>query len=158
MYDKVATRRMNKSLCTMWIYKLGQAKNKLEDKKLLEGPKKVEQQDTTPSSQGITNRFHGANLPDKVDDPKEDEKKSASEIQPPLNKVENYRWVPIVQYAWDQPPFRVKLTIKENMKGVGLIDKSNITCEFTDHSIDLKVRNLNGKHYRLNITRTHQPI
>jgi len=44
------------------------------------------------------------------------------------------------------------------MKGVGLIDKSNITCEFTDHSIDLKVRNLDGKHYRLNITRTHQPI
>ena len=156
MYDKVSTRRMNKSLCTMWIYKLGQEKQKLEDKKLLEQPKKVSLQPDATPAEGVTNRFHGANLPEG--DPQEDENKPSSNIQPPLNKVENYKWVPIVQYAWDQPPFRVKLTIKENMKGVGLIDKSNITCEFTDHSIDLKVRNLDGKHYRLNITRTHQPI
>ena len=97
MYDKVATRRMNKSLCTMWIYKLGQAKNKLEDRKLLEAPLKVEQKDTTPSStQGVTNKFHGANLPETDDDPKADEGKPSSTIVPPPNKVENYRWIPIV--------------------------------------------------------------
>ena len=39
IYDKVSTRRMNKSLCTMWIYKLGKEKQKLEDRKLVEQQK-----------------------------------------------------------------------------------------------------------------------
>ena len=63
----------------------------------MEGPKKVSmQEDTAPVVMdygGPTNRFHGANLPEVDEEGKE---KPSSEIQPPLNKVENYKWVPIV--------------------------------------------------------------
>ena len=61
----------------------------------MEGPKMVSmQEDTTPVVESVpTNRFHGANLPEVDEEGKE---KPSSEIQPPLNKVENYKWVPIV--------------------------------------------------------------
>ena len=44
------------------------------------------------------------------------------------------------------------------MQGVGKLHKENITCVFGNTSMDLKVRNLNGKNYRLNLLTLHQPI
>lgn len=49
------------------------------------------QEDTSPVVESVpTNRFHGANLPE------DDEEGKEKVVQAPLNKVENYKWVPIV--------------------------------------------------------------
>ena len=68
---------------------------------------------------------------------------------------EGTTWIPITTYVWDQPPFEVKLTIQKDMHGVGKLEKENITCIFGNTSLDLKVRNLDGKNYRLNLLTLH---
>ena len=37
------------------------------------------------------------------------------------------------------------------MDGIGSHDKEAIQCEFESNSVDLKVRNFNGKHLRLKL-------
>jgi CRISPR/Cas system CMR-associated protein Cmr5 small subunit len=68
-----------------------------------------------------------------------------------LNKIDEMKYESIVKFGWDQAKDKVKIYITSGLDGVGKIPKDNITCEFEDNSIDLKVQVLNDKNYRLRI-------
>lgn len=62
------------------------------------------------------------------------------------------QYIPISSFAWDQGSFSSpSITVYVDLDGVGsVIDKeNNIKCHFTKDSLDLTVKNHNGKNYRL---------
>ena len=61
-------------------------------------------------------------------------------------------FTPINGYGWDQKDQLVKVYLTKDLDGIGKHDKEAVQCEFEADSCDLKIRNFNGKHYRLRLT------
>jgi calcyclin binding protein len=60
------------------------------------------------------------------------------------------QYVPIDKFAFDAGGYNSAfVTLYIDLPGVGSIDRGNITCNFTEGSFDLVVKDLNGKSYRL---------
>ena len=60
------------------------------------------------------------------------------------------RYVPISSFAFDAGGYNGKfVTLYVSLVGVGSLDRSNITCEFTKDSFDLIVKDYQGKTLRL---------
>lgn len=60
----------------------------------------------------------------------------------------NFKWTPINSFSFDQDNNYVKIYVSDGMKGVGNLEKDNISCTFEENSFDLRVTNLEGKNYR----------
>ena len=61
-------------------------------------------------------------------------------------------WTTIQNLACDFGGYsgaKVTVYIDEGLEGVGAIPRSNVTCDFTSDSFDLKVIGLNGRNYRV---------
>ena len=67
---------------------------------------------------------------------------------PVISKTVAY--VPIDKFAFDAGGYNSAfLTLYIDLPGVGAIPKENVTCNFTEKTFDLIVKDLNGKSYRL---------
>uniref|UniRef100_A0A1I8IF87 Calcyclin-binding protein n=1 Tax=Macrostomum lignano TaxID=282301 RepID=A0A1I8IF87_9PLAT len=64
----------------------------------------------------------------------------------------------IKTYAWDDSDKFCKLYVSEGLSGVGSLDKDAVTAEFTENSVLLRVRGLNGRDRELRIPRLYDRI
>jgi calcyclin binding protein len=68
---------------------------------------------------------------------------------PPV-PISSAKYIPITTFAFDSGKYdSPTVTIYVSLDGVKEIPKENISCEFTKQSLDLIVRDLKGKSYRL---------
>jgi len=74
---------------------------------------------------------------------------------------EKLYWNSIDTYSWDQTDEFVKVYCgKKYLRGVGLLNKENIQCDFEEEGFILSVRDLNGKNYKLtmkNLSKDYVP-
>ena len=69
--------------------------------------------------------------------------------QPPA-PLSTAKYIPITTFAFDSGKYNSPtITIYVTLEGVKEIPRENITCDFTKTSLDLVVRDLKGKSYRL---------
>ena len=69
--------------------------------------------------------------------------------RPPL-PLPSAKYIPITTFAFDSGKYNSPtITIYVALDGVKAIPRENITCDFTKTSLDLIVRDLHGKSYRL---------
>ena len=66
-----------------------------------------------------------------------------------INMIDTMVFETIQKFGWDDEGKKVKIYITSGIDGVGSIPADNISCEFEDQSLDLKIQDLNGKNYRL---------
>jgi calcyclin binding protein len=72
-------------------------------------------------------------------------------------------WVPIETLSWDQDPYPsrfISIYLTSGLDGVGKLPKAQVSCQFGAQSVDLQIRDLHGKNYRLlkdNLEHTIQP-
>ncbi|PAA84642.1 hypothetical protein BOX15_Mlig012469g1, partial [Macrostomum lignano] len=64
----------------------------------------------------------------------------------------------IKTYAWDDSDKFCKLYVSEGLSGVGSLGKDAVTAEFTENSVLLRVRGLNGRDRELRIPRLYDRI
>ncbi|ETV81681.1 hypothetical protein H257_05294 [Aphanomyces astaci] len=65
---------------------------------------------------------------------------------------DNIVYTEISTFAWDDEGYgkpKVTVYITSGIDGVGSLPSDHITCDFTTRSFDLKIKDLNGKNYRL---------
>ena len=74
--------------------------------------------------------------------------KAAMEAVPPTapSTLNKETYVTITDFAWDQGNSTISVYVE--LDDVGTV-KDRVSCEFTRDTFDLKVKDLNGKHYRL---------
>ncbi len=60
-------------------------------------------------------------------------------------------FIPITKYAWDQKDGLVKIYLTTGLDKIGSHDKNNMQIDFEYNSVDLKIRDFNGKHWRFRI-------
>ncbi|PHJ24906.1 calcyclin-binding protein [Cystoisospora suis] len=65
-------------------------------------------------------------------------------------------FLPITSFAWDQTDTAVKVYVK--LQNVQKVPKENISATFTTQSLDLEVKELEGKNYKLSFRRLSHPI
>uniref|UniRef100_A0A1L8DLP9 Calcyclin-binding protein n=1 Tax=Nyssomyia neivai TaxID=330878 RepID=A0A1L8DLP9_9DIPT len=64
--------------------------------------------------------------------------------------------VELTNYAFDQSDAFVKLFV--TLDGVQVVPEEGVTCEFTENSLNLLVKDLNGKDYNLIVKNLLEPI
>ncbi|KAF0689551.1 Aste57867_19008 [Aphanomyces stellatus] len=65
---------------------------------------------------------------------------------------DNNVYTEISTFAWDDEGYgkpKVTVYITSGIDGVGALPSDQVTCDFTTRSFDLKIKQLNGKNYRL---------
>ena len=62
--------------------------------------------------------------------------------------VPGVKYISPPSFGWDQKGDWVNVMVM-GLNGVGALDKSEVSCDFTKDSFDLRVHNLNGKNYRV---------
>ena len=67
-------------------------------------------------------------------------------------------FIPITKYAWDQKDGLVKIYLTTGLDKIGSHDKNNMQIDFDYNSVDLKIRDFNGKHWRFRIEPLHKDI
>ena len=65
--------------------------------------------------------------------------KKIDPVQHAINKIDTMVFETISKFGWDDEGKKVKIYITSGIDGVGNIPKENITCEFEDQSLDLKI-------------------
>ena len=73
-------------------------------------------------------------------------------------KKTELKYESITKFGWDQANGKVKVYITSGLDGVGKTPKENISCDFEETSLDLKIQNLNGKNFRLKIAELHNSV
>ncbi|KAK2584650.1 hypothetical protein KPH14_006997 [Odynerus spinipes] len=87
-----------------------------------------------------------------------DEKKEAclKSVNPSPNSTHRCYEVKLNSYGWDQTNNAVKLYVQ--LKDVHTLPSEAITCDFTEKSMDLRIRGLNNKNYHLPINNLCEDI
>ena len=75
-----------------------------------------------------------------------------------INMIDTMVFETIQKFGWDDEGKKVKIYITSGIDGVGSIPADNISCEFEDQSLDLKIQDLNGKNYRLRFPQLQHEI
>jgi calcyclin binding protein len=77
-------------------------------------------------------------------------KQSAQPIKPtrPPAAIPGAKYVVPPSFGWDQKGDWVTISIRD-LPGVGSLDKSKVSCDFTSDSFDLCIHDLDGKNYRV---------
>lgn len=78
-----------------------------------------------------------------------------SSVEGPSMNTTRYE-VKLNNYAWDQTDKLVKFYV--TLKNVHTIPSENVSCQFTPKSLEMHVKDLNGKDYILRITNLLNPI
>lgn len=82
--------------------------------------------------------------------PLKSEVKAPQQRTAPPAPLSNAKYIPITTFAFDNGGYNSPtITIYVTLDGVKGIPRENITCDFTKTKVDLVVRDLNGKSYRL---------
>jgi calcyclin binding protein len=76
-------------------------------------------------------------------------KEQSKELNQSAPKLSGFTKV-IETYGWDQSDKFIKVYIT-SLNDISKIDPNNVTCDFTDKSFDLIIRNLNSINYTLSI-------
>ena len=81
-------------------------------------------------------------------------KPAAAPVRAAPAAVSSERFTEIATFGWDQGAYdsdTVSVYVTNGMKGVGVGEgaKDRVTCDFTASSFDLRIRDFNGKNYRL---------
>ena len=84
--------------------------------------------------------------------------KKIDPVQNAINKIDTMVFETIAKFGWDDEGKKVKIYITSGIDGVGSIPKDNITCEFEDQSLDLKIQDLKGKNFRLRFPKLQHEI
>jgi len=74
-------------------------------------------------------------------------KATSSPGRPPA-VIPGVKYISPPSFGWDQKGDWVNVMVM-GLNGVGALDKSEVSCDFTKDSFDLRVHNLNGKNYRV---------
>jgi len=70
-------------------------------------------------------------------------------VPTPTISAEKVIYIPIINFAWDQEGYdSATISVYVDLENVGSV-KTNVSCNFTSTTFDLKIMNLNGKNYRL---------
>ncbi|OQS07358.1 hypothetical protein THRCLA_00622 [Thraustotheca clavata] len=70
----------------------------------------------------------------------------------PVPPVDEDVYTEVSTFGWEDEGYgkhKVNVYITSGIDGVGTLPPSNVTCDFTKYSFDLKIKQLNGKNYRL---------
>jgi len=79
-------------------------------------------------------------------------KQSMANVTPSHHVQEEEVFTEIATFGWEDEGYgkhKVMVYIMSNIDGVGALPRNQVTCDFTPSSFDLKIKQLNGKNYRL---------